>query len=131
MIISDAFGYINMMDRTADASYLRETVIANNIANVDTPTYKRKDVEFSSILKDKLLQYTAETRNVDKAVNKLTIEDTQARQYVDYPGYSYRLDRNNVDIDTENVELASEQQKYSVLTTSISNDFQRFNAVIS
>jgi flagellar basal-body rod protein FlgB len=131
MIISDAFGYINMMDRTADASYLRETVIANNIANVDTPTYKRKDVEFSSILKDKLLQYTAETRNVDKAVNKLTIEDTQARQYVDYPGYSYILDRNNVDIDTENVELASEQQKYSVLTTSISNDFQRFNAVIS
>jgi len=131
MIISDAFGYINMMDRTADASYLRETVIANNIANVDTPTYKRKDVEFSSILKEKLLHYTSETRSVDKAVNKLTLEDTEARKYVDYPGYSYRLDRNNVDIDTENVELASEQQRYSVLTTSITNDFQRFNAVIS
>ncbi|MCR4782003.1 MAG: flagellar basal body rod protein FlgB [Lachnospiraceae bacterium] len=131
MIISDAFGYINMMDRTADASYLRETVIANNIANVDTPTYKRQDVEFSSILKDKLSHYTAEERSLDKAVNKLSVEDTEARKYVDYPNYSYRLDRNNVDIDTENVELASEQQRYSTITTSITNDFQRFNAVIS
>jgi flagellar basal-body rod protein FlgB len=131
VIISNAFGYINMLDRAADASYLRETVIANNIANVDTPTYKRQDVAFSNILENKLRQYAAEERSLDKAVNKLTVEDTEAMQYTDYPNFSYRLDRNNVDIDTENVELASEYLRYSTINTSITNDFQRFHAVIS
>ena len=36
---------------------------------------------------------------------------------------SYRLDGNNVDIDTENVELASNQIMYQALINSISNDF--------
>ena len=41
MINSNAFSYINVLDRAADASWTRETVIGNNIANVDTPGYKR------------------------------------------------------------------------------------------
>ena len=52
MINSNAFDYINVVDRALDASYLRETVIANNIANVDTPYYKRKDVNFQDVLDD-------------------------------------------------------------------------------
>ena len=43
---------------------------------------------------------------------------------------SYRLDENNVDIDTEQVELASEQIKYQALTRSISSEFERLRAVI-
>ncbi|MBQ2576037.1 MAG: flagellar basal body rod protein FlgB, partial [Lachnospiraceae bacterium] len=46
MLRSDAFSYINVLDKAADASWLRQTTIANNIANNDTPTYKRKDVRF-------------------------------------------------------------------------------------
>ena len=41
MFNSDAFSHINVLDKAADASYKRETIIANNIANSDTPTYKR------------------------------------------------------------------------------------------
>ena len=48
----------------------------------------------------------------------------------DYAGYSYRLDGNNVDIDTENVELASEQIRYQAVTTSISQEFSRMKTVI-
>ena len=36
MINSNAFDYINVLDKAADASWLRNEVIANNIANVDT-----------------------------------------------------------------------------------------------
>ena len=39
--------------------------------------------------------------------------------YTDSSNYSYRLDRNNVDPDTENVELASETIRYQALTNSI------------
>jgi len=43
--------------------------------------------------------------------------------YTDHRNLSYRLDGNNVDIDTENVELASEQIKYNGLIESISKEF--------
>lgn len=36
-----AFGYVNLLKSAADASWTREEVLTNNIANVDTPNYKR------------------------------------------------------------------------------------------
>ena len=54
MINSNAFSYINVLDRAADASWTRESAIANNVANVDTPGYKRQDVAFEDILKREL-----------------------------------------------------------------------------
>ena len=123
MINSDAFDYINIMNRAADASFLRETVIANNIANVDTPDYKRKDVDFQSVLKDAIINSRYKT--VDEAVS-----NTDAYQYTDAAGFSYRIDKNNVDVDTENVELASEQIRYNALINSISMDFTRLSTVL-
>ena len=38
-----AFGYVNLLKSAADASWTREEVLTNNIANVDTPNYKRQD----------------------------------------------------------------------------------------
>ncbi|WP_405375663.1 flagellar basal body rod protein FlgB, partial [Pseudobutyrivibrio sp.] len=55
MISSDAFGYINLLDGAADASWQRETLIMNNIANNDTPGYKRQDIEFESVLRRELI----------------------------------------------------------------------------
>ena len=51
MITTNAFDYINIMDKAADASWKRESAISNNIANTDTPGYKRQDVDFESQLK--------------------------------------------------------------------------------
>jgi flagellar basal-body rod protein FlgB len=45
--------------------------------------------------------------------------------------YSYRLDTNNVDIDVEEVEYASEQLRYQGITTGINNEFSRMKAVLS
>ena len=53
-----------------------------------------------------------------------------AQIYTDSVNYSYRLDGNNVDIDTENVELASEQIRYDALTTSINSEFSRMRAAL-
>ena len=43
---------------------------------------------------------------------------------------SYRMDENNVDIDTENVELASEQLRYQTEIQSVTMDFTRLKTVI-
>ena len=54
MISSGAYNYINVLEKVADASWLRHSVISNNIANADTPTFKRKDVNFQSYLEEQL-----------------------------------------------------------------------------
>ena len=130
MIRSNAFDYISLMDKAADASWLRETALSNNIANVDTPGYKRQDVRFQDILEDQL--DNTKYKNLDQAVNSLDYTDSSSLKgevYTDYPSFDYRLDTNNVDVDNENVEYASEQLRYQALTTAISGDFQCFNAV--
>ena len=50
--------------------------------------------------------------------------------YRDHATVSYRLDGNNVDIDTENVELASNQIRYQGLTDSITKQFQGLQSVM-
>ena len=128
MINSNAFSYINVLDRAADASWTRETVIGNNIANVDTPGYKRQDLAFEDVLKRELKSSKYDT--LQKAVDNVSLNKLEGRTYTDYASYSYRLDGNNVDIDTENVELASEQLRYQTLTSAVSNEFTRMNTAM-
>ncbi len=128
MFNANAYDYINVLDKAADASWLRESTITNNIANVDTPGYKRQDVDFESMLKRELTnsKYTS----LDSKVSKVNLSDLNATTYTDSANYSYRLDGNNVDIDTEEAELASEQIRYSGLTDSISQEISRMKTVM-
>ena len=128
MISTDAFSYINVLDKAADASWKRETLLANNIANADTPGYKRQDIDFQAALKNAMSNY--KYMNMDQKVNAINLSELNPMVYTDHGHYSYRLDRNNVDIDTEQVELASEQIKYQALTQSITSEFQRLQTVI-
>lgn len=130
MITTNAFDYINIMDKAADASWLRENVITNNLANVDTPGYKRLDVDFQSALKREL--GSSQFTSLDKKVRGLNtdLSGLSVSSYTDAANYSYRLDDNNVDVDTENVELASEQLRYELLTTAINEEFSRMKVVL-
>ncbi len=128
MIKSNAFDYINVLDKAADASWLRNETIANNIANVDTPGYKREDITFESELSKALKHSSYES--MDSKVKNLTNRDLEARTYKDYSGYSYRLDGNNVDIETENTMLAKNQLMYEGLLNSISQEFSNLQTAM-
>lgn len=128
MINSNAFSYINVLDRAADASWTRESAIANNVANVDTPGYKRQDVAFEDILKRELK--SSKYNTLQKAVDQVSLDKLEGQVYTDYASYSYRLDGNNVDIDTENVELASEQLRYQTLTKVASEELTRMSTAM-
>ena len=54
MINSNAFSYINVLEKAADAQNTRLTVINNNLANATTPGYKRRDVSFDNYLLEEL-----------------------------------------------------------------------------
>ena len=129
MLSTNAYDYVNVLDKAADASWKRETVLANNIANVNTPGYKRKDLDFEGILKQELGR--CKHTSLDTKIDNLHMDHLNPSVYTDLSNYSYRLDGNNVDIDVEEVEYASEQLRYQGITAGINNEFNRMKTVIS
>ncbi|MBQ7077459.1 MAG: flagellar basal body rod protein FlgB [Lachnospiraceae bacterium] len=130
MIKSGIYDYIDVLDKAADASYLRNEVLANNIANQDTPGFKRRDVDFESVLTRELGKSKYEyldDKIKDIHLNHLNVKSRIDREAYDY---SYRLDRNNVDPETEQVELAANQFTYKGLIQSMGDEFSRIKSAI-
>ena len=128
MIQTNAFDYINVLNRAADAAWQRNEAISNNIANVDTPGYKRQDVAFASVLQQAL--GNNRYQSMDDKVANVNLIRLRGRAYVDYANYSDRLDGNNVDIENENVMLAENQLKYQGLISSINQEFTNLQTVM-
>lgn len=127
---SGAFGYVDVLKTAADASWLREEVLTNNIANVHTPNYKRQDVEFTTYLKSALEQAGTPASTLTQKVNEANLSGITTRTYTENTTLSYRMDGNNVDLSTENAELAAEQINYNALIDSMNNEFTRMKAVL-
>ena len=127
---SGAFGYVDVLKTAADASWLREEVLTNNISNVDTPNYKRQDVEFTTYLKSALEQAGTPASTLTQKVNEANLSGITTRTYTENTTLSYRMDGNNVDLSTENAELAAEQINYNALIDSMNNEFTRMKAVL-
>ena len=129
MITSGIYNYVNILDKAADAANLRNELLTNNIANVSTPNYKRKDLDFESVLQGEL----AGEKNLSKAVKKANqnLETLAAQVYTDNASLSYRLGGNNVDINTEEARLAENQIKYQALVDLMNQEFARYNTVLS
>lgn len=130
MIQTNAYNYINVLDKALDASNLRETVITHNLANVDTPGYKRREVDFESLLREELDKN--KYISLDQKINNVNLTHLSATAHLDMAayGYDYRLDGNNVDVDNENVELASEQLRYQLMSNSVTQEFSRLRTAI-
>lgn len=129
MINTNIYNYINVLDKAADAANSRNEIISNNIANVDTPNYKRKDVSFQSYLEQALIGGEA----LDERVSEINthLSDFGGLIYTDSSTLSYRLDGNNVDIDTESAMLAENQIRYNALVEQIGQEFARYKTVLS
>ena len=129
MITSGIYNYVNILDKAADAANLRNELLTNNIANVSTPNYKRKDLDFESVLQAELggeKDLSTAVKNANKS-----LETLDAQVYTDNASLSYRLDGNNVDINTEAARLAENQIKYQALVDLMNQEFARYNTVLS
>lgn len=127
MIHSNVFDYVNVLDKAADAAWMRNEAINNNLANAATPNYKRQDVSFETEFRNALMSTGQST--MDGKVANVNTKLMTPRVYTDTAEVSYRLDGNNVDVDTENVALAKNQLKYEGLLNSISQEFNNLKAV--
>ncbi|MDE6434342.1 MAG: flagellar basal body rod protein FlgB [Lachnospiraceae bacterium] len=129
MINTNIYNYINVLDKAADAANTRHEIITNNLANVGTPNYKRKDVSFQNYLQQALIG----DNPLDERVGEINthLSDFSGFIYTDSSTLSYRLDGNNVDADTENSMLAQNQIRYNTLVEQIGQEFARYKTVLA
>lgn len=128
MINTNIYNSINVLDKAADAAYIRNDVLANNIANDSTPNYKRQDVQFESILQATMAGGGSIEQKL-AAVNE-DLDELNSFVYTDHTSLSYRLDGNNVDIDQEEAYLAENQIRYQALVDQMSQEFGRYGTVL-
>lgn len=117
-MITDAFKSINVYQKAINASSMRQEAIMSNIANADTPGYKRKDVVFESMLQDAL-------KINGNNIHKVDLNRINPTMITDKKNLSYRMDGNNVSIETETVEAAKNQLRYNALIDRVTASFER------
>jgi flagellar basal-body rod protein FlgB len=132
-LIQNLYGKSSIMEKALDASLARNDTISQNLANIDTPTYKRKDVAFEQYFNDSLNKTNIEGNLTDKrhiAINSKDIDNVQATVTGDNSDASMRIDGNNVDVDSEMAYLAKNTIKYNALIQLINSNFSKIKNVI-
>lgn len=128
---------MDIMAKALDAYTLRNNTIASNIANADTPGYKRKEVEFESVLNKAMQEAkTGSTMIANRDIkgrianqarvksNESPLDSIKATVFEQDTADMYRIDGNNVDIDNEMTELVKNQLRYSTVLSQINKQFQ-------
>ncbi|WP_110460497.1 flagellar basal body rod protein FlgB [Ruminiclostridium sufflavum] len=119
-MIQGLYGKNSIMEKALDVAQARNDTISQNIANVDTPDYKRKDVAFEQYFADSLNK-----GNINEEVDKF-----QPAVIEDNSDSSMRIDGNNVDIDSEMSYLAKNTIRYNALVQLINGNFSKIKNVI-
>jgi flagellar basal-body rod protein FlgB len=135
-MLDNLFSSVNTLQRGLNASYLRNEVISNNIANVDTPGYKASHVRFEDLVaeavgqeEDSLPMDVTDENHIPMAGS--TAIDAIEPEIVKDDTTTTRLDGNNVNIDNEMVELAKNSINYYATVSKINSEFRKLNTAIS
>ncbi|TVR32242.1 MAG: flagellar basal body rod protein FlgB [Spirochaetaceae bacterium] len=138
MFVNNNFGRtVDILHRTMDVSLLRQDVIANNIANADTPNFKRSVVNFETALGDALRSEQTQPRLQAALTNERHIpfhrpvdyRSVRPSRFLDHLTSSKNND-NNVDIEVESAELLTNQLLYTLMTNSLNSQFEAVNSVL-
>ncbi|MBE0492133.1 MAG: flagellar basal body rod protein FlgB [Sulfurospirillum sp.] len=127
-----------LMEQALNARALRQELIASNIANIDTPFYKARDVDFETTL----IQATHKMYDKD-VTSKLALAKTNGA-HLDAPqqsasakgtiflrdGHMARNDANTVDLDVETTEMGKNDIMFNALTAALKKNSAIFRSVI-
>lgn len=131
MVLNNMFKDVDILTKGLNASWKRNEVISNNIANVNTPNYKKMDVKFEELLKNQLNNKVLKGANTNE--RHIPIGNNRDLNYKvsTNKDFSTRRDGNNVDIDIEMADMAKNDIYYRTLSTQLNNKVQRIKLVIS
>ena len=125
----------NLLEKALKGSSLRHKVISNNIANINTPGYKRMEVSFESELaaaatnaaSDRTSAAMTRTHAKHLLPTSEAIAPSRIRTIEDT---SLRTDGNNVDVDAEMAAMTKNQIYYSAITQRISGYYTNIKSAI-
>jgi flagellar basal-body rod protein FlgB len=104
-----------LLQRYLDVSAMRQTLVATNIANVDTPGYHTRDIDFRGELQ--------------RAMNG-EADDGASPYVVPVRGLLARPDGNNVNVDRESMLLAETQLQFKAATAILKAEFAELSSAI-
>lgn len=107
---------LSQLENFLSVTNKRETVIAANMANIDTPGYKTQDVNFQQALNQAM--DSPEGAPLHVAAQKV-------------PGLLERPDGNNVDLDRESLLLSESQLQYQIGTQLLKSRFHQLLSAIN
>jgi flagellar basal-body rod protein FlgB len=138
------FKPVDTLQKGLEASWIRNSVIRNNIANAETPNFKGSDIQFESLIADAIAREPDETYTgfVAKTTRERHIEfDVEEFEEIDIESIeplvavndrtTIRMDGNNVDIESENVKLAQNTLMYNTLLTKLNSELARIKLAIN
>ena len=123
---------INLLEKALAGSSLRHKVISDNIANINTPGYKRKEVSF-----EEELVAAAEAGDARRGMTRThpghllpatNLPEPNRIRTIDHT--SLRTDGNNVDIDAEMAAMTKNQIFYNTVAQRISGYYTNIKSAI-
>ncbi|MBD8068305.1 flagellar basal body rod protein FlgB [Bacillus sp. PS06] len=118
-------GTINSLEQALKYSSTKQKTISHNIANVDTPNFKAKDVTFRTDLENSVQALKTNEKHVDFAGSSAASINIKTRNNT-----LYNHNGNNVDIDKEMAALAENQIYFNAVADRISSKFNTLKTVI-
>jgi len=136
MFLNNSFGrVVDILHRSLDVSMLRRNVIADNLANGDTPNFKKSIVNFESELKRAFqsqkkprLELLMTNEKHIPAYKPIDYRTVGPRRVLDYLTQT-DANGNNVDIEEESVHMLKNQLNYQLLSQVVSNQFTQISMV--
>lgn len=122
-----------LLEKSLDAATMRQKTITNNIANVDTPYFKRSEVSFESLLQKEMgslptLQgYRTDARHFSFGGS---LQQISPQISVDEASIMNN-NLNNVDMDTEMSQMAKNQLAYNTEIQQVNHEFKMLRSAIS
>lgn len=122
-----------VLEKALDAAWMKNEVIANNIANVNTPGFKKSYVSFEDQMASAASEF--QLGSVQKDSKFLPIgndaRSISSPVVMQESFTSVRKDGNNVDVDVEMAELAKNTIKFNAIISQISRQFENLRTAIS
>jgi flagellar basal-body rod protein FlgB len=125
------FNQVNFFNKIMDVETLKQQVHANNIANVNTPGYKRHFVSFDNELQkaidsQSLSLKTDNPKHISYGGDWRSVIPSEKIEY----NTSSRNDGNNVDIDYEVAQMTKNTLKYQIVADLTSRLVSRYTTVL-
>jgi len=123
---------IGLLNRGLDVSHFRQGIIADNIANADTPNYKRKDIDFSEAMGSAMAK--RERPSLERTDPRHLGSPSGSRDQLtalESEGTRTRLDGNNVDIEVEMAKMAGNSLYYQTASHLLSARYGVLEKIIN